>query len=52
MIGRYYRRKRRAQRECFHHDRVKGTLWIHSRIIESGMRKMFWCDSCSQVWYT
>ena len=46
---------RRAQRRrCFHHDWRTGRTFMSSQLIDTGMRKMFWCDrikgGCEKVW--
>lgn len=42
----------RKRRECFHHAPSTGFSWIESRLIDTGMRKMFWCTQCGQTWFT
>lgn len=39
-----------ARRRCFHHDPYTGTSWLESRLIDVGMRKMFWCTACDKTW--
>jgi hypothetical protein len=41
----------RKRRNCFHHDRVTGTSWIGSRLINAGAGKMFWCRDCGRTWF-
>lgn len=51
MIGRWWRR-RRKRAHCFHHDHRGGDSWLNSRLIETGMAKMFWCRNCGRTWFT
>jgi hypothetical protein len=52
-------RRRRARRDCFHHD-IGGNpantrpavSWIKQQLIDMGKRKMFWCTQCGQSWFT
>jgi hypothetical protein len=41
-----------TRRNCFHHDRRTGTSWVDERLIETGMRKMFYCRTCRKIWFT
>jgi hypothetical protein len=51
--------RRRVQHRCFHHD--PGEPWpdgtnrpvsfLHSWLIDSGMRKMWQCSACGKVWF-
>lgn len=43
---------RRTQAACFHHHHRTAESWIESTLIETGMRKMFWCTGCDRHWYT
>jgi hypothetical protein len=54
LLERWRRRKR-----CFHHalpttDALGGAVpaqsYVKSRLIDAGMRKMFWCDDCGRTW--
>lgn len=45
-------RRRRAQRECFHHDPRAGESFLRSQLIETGKAKMFWCTVCNRHWFT
>lgn len=50
------------QRDCWHHALPRrataGDLggpaksYIESQLIETGMRKMFWCGECGKTWFT
>ena len=49
----------RERRQCFHHDRGgnpanswSAISWIAERLIDTGMRKMFWCTHCQKTWFT
>lgn len=56
---RAWRRRRRKQRECWHHETTAATgtahSWIRSSLIEMGKGKMFWCEEalggCGKVWF-
>ena len=48
----------RDRRQCFHHDRGgnpantrPAVSWIAEQLIETGMRKMFWCTHCGKTWF-
>ena len=41
----------KRRRNCFHHDPVAKVSFIRSQLIDSGMRKMFWCTRCQQTWF-
>lgn len=43
--------RRRIQRNCMHHDWHEGESWISSQLIDTGMRKMFWCIHCQKTWF-
>lgn len=43
-------RRRRAQRDCFHHE-IGGSSWIRAQLIEMGKSKMFWCTVCRKHWF-
>lgn len=45
-------RRRRRQRGCFHHNPRTGETFIDSALIDTGMRKMWWCKACDQCWFT
>lgn len=53
-------RKRKQQRDCFHHRLPSITglsdfpaeSWIKSQLIETGKAKMFWCVECDKTWIT
>jgi hypothetical protein len=51
MIRRWWKR-RREQRDCFHHDRryEQTGSWVESMLIDLGRRKMFWCTRCDKTW--
>lgn len=40
----------RKRRRCFHHNWRTEDSWIKSRLIDLGMRKMFWCGHCGKTW--
>ena len=48
----------RLRRQCFHHDRGSpannkpATSWLRSQLVDTGMRKMFWCTRCGRTWFT
>ena len=48
-MGWWARRKRR--RDCWHHEYLTGFSWIKWKLIDTGMRKMFWCTRCQQTWF-
>jgi hypothetical protein len=41
----------RRRRNCFHHSFASGTSYIKSQLIDTGMRKMFWCTKCQKTWF-
>jgi hypothetical protein len=52
-------RKWLRRKGCFHHalptvdgngDRIAAQSYIKSRLIDTGMRKMFWCNDCGRTW--
>lgn len=43
-------RRRRAQRDCYHHDPKAGTSWLRSELIDTGRGKATWCTVCRQCW--
>ena len=54
----WWRRWRKRHR-CFHHDHGgnpansrPAVSWIEQRIIDDGMRKLFWCKECGKAWVT
>ncbi len=49
-LWRAWRDRRRTRKNCFHHDRVTGTSWISSQLIDLGSRKLFWCTTCERTW--
>lgn len=53
FLVRWYKKKRR-QKNCFHHDyssEWKSTItWIKSELIDAGKNKRFWCIKCDQSW--
>lgn len=49
-------RRRRAQKSCLHHSPAYGDRpaesFVQSALIDTGMRKMFWCTVCWRHWFT
>lgn len=40
--------KRRAL-VCWHHNVRTGESWVKSQLIDTGMRKIWWCDRCDHT---